>query len=366
MKFQSSAVMALLLGTLATVGCGDDSASGAGGEGGAGATAQGGSTGDGGSNDGGTAQGGDPSTGGAGGAAPITAEAVVELDGAAFELPEGLTVHDGELVVGFALTGAIETLDLATFTRTPYASAPPPPPNTSFVTGLTFDPEGNLYVAYVSFTADAQAGIYRAPAGGGAATLWASSPSLVFPNGFAWGDDGDLFVTDSASGTVFQIDPDGNVSPWVQDPVLAGDLEDCGPHGDIAVGANGIVRDGDALIVASSDHASVVRIPIEADGTAGAIETIVDHECDAIAGLDGITLDDDGNILGAVNRSNRLVRIAPDGKIETLFEGAPLDFPASLELAGTGSDRALYVTSFALGELLAGQETHPAIVRVKL
>ncbi len=366
MKFQSSAVMALLLGSVAVVACGDDSASGAGGEGGTGATAQGGSPSDGGSNDGGTAQGGAPSTGGAGGAGEVTAESVVTLDGAAFELPEGLVVHDGKLVIGFALTGSIETVDLGTLTRAPYASVPAPPPNTAFVTGLTFDPDGNLYVAYVSFTADAQAGIYRAPAGGGPATVWASDPSLVFPNGFAWGDDGDLFVTDSASGTIFQIDLDGNVAPWIQDPVLQGDLEDCGPHGDIAVGANGIVRDGDAFIVASSDHATVVRIPIEADGTAGAIETIVDHQCETIAGLDGITLDDDGNILGAVNRSNRLVRIGTDGKVETLFEGAPLDFPASLELAGAGADRALYVTSFALGELLAGMDTHPAIVRVKL
>ncbi|MFO0632121.1 MAG: SMP-30/gluconolactonase/LRE family protein [Nannocystaceae bacterium] len=292
-------------------------------------------------------------------------EVVVAFDPAAYELPEGLVIDGDEAVVGFAFTGALERVALGDGARTAYAATPPPPPNTSFVTGVTLDGDGQLYAAVVSFTADLQAGIYRAAADGGDATLWASDPAIVFPNGFAWGDDGTLFVTDSVYGGVFAIDGDGLVTPWLQDPALAGDASNCGGTSDIAVGANGLARDGDSLIIAGGDKGVLVRVPIEADGSAGAVATLAGPDCE-LAGLDGITLDQDGSVVAAINRSNRIVRIGGDGSVELLAEGAPLDFPASLEFAGEGDARALYVTSFGLGEFLAGGNPAPALVRVQL
>ncbi|MBX7080812.1 MAG: SMP-30/gluconolactonase/LRE family protein [Nannocystaceae bacterium] len=303
---------------------------------------------------------GDTTTGG-----EVELEVVVAFDPAAYELPEGLVIDGDEAVLGFAFTGAVERVALADGARTAFANTPPPPPNTSFVTGVTLDGDGQLYAAVVSFTADLQAGIYRAGVDGGDATLWASDPAMVFPNGFAWGDDGTLYVTDSVYGGVFAIDGDGLATPWLQDAGLAGDPSNCGGTSDIAVGANGIVRDGDALIVAGGDQGVLVRVPIEADGSAGAPATIAGPDCE-LAGLDGITLDTDGTVVAAINRSNRVVRIGDDGSVEVLAEGAPLDFPASLEFAGEGDARALYVTSFGLGEFLAGGNPAPALVRVRL
>lgn len=362
MKTLRSALGSLLIVTGSLVACADDAASGGGPLGGGGEALGGGSQGgqaEGGESAGGSSQGGE----GQGGAA-TQVEVVAALDASAYELPEGLAVHGDGLLIGFAFTGAVESLALTSGARAPFGAAPPPPPNTSFMTGLTTDAEGRVYAAYVSFTADATPGVYRADAAGGELELFATHPQMVFPNGFAWGDDGALYVTDSAVGGVFKIDGSGTTELWLTDPLLAGSLEACGPHGDIAVGANGVVRSDGALVIASSDQALVVRVPILPDGSAGALSTLVGPDCERLAGIDGLTLDDDGTLLAAINRQNRVVAIDAGGAITTLAEGAPLDFPASLELAGSGEARALYVTSFALGAFLSGGEPHPAIVKI--
>lgn len=294
--------------------------------------------------------------------AQVELEVIAAFDPAAYGFPEGLAIDGDDAIVGFAFTGAVERVALGDGARSALAVTPPLPANTSFVTGVVLDAEGRVHAAVVSFTAELAAGIYRAPADGGDAVLWASDPAMVFPNGLAWDDGGRLYVTDSAFGGVFAVDTDGLVSPWLQDPWLAGDPSNCGGTGDIAVGANGVVWTEDALLVAGNDLGVLVRVPIEADGTAGTPEAIAGPDC-ALVGMDGIVLDDDGSVIAALNRTNRLVRIDTDGDTAVLAEGAPLDYPASLAFAGDGS---LVVTSFALGEFFAMGTPAPALVRVTL
>lgn len=323
--------------------------------GGSPSTSDGSSSGDGSSD----SSGGSSTTGGSDG---LVLEAVVDFDPAAFELPEGLIIDGGDAIVGFAFTGAIERVALADGARTPLAVTPTPPPNTSFLTGLGLDGDGVIHAAVASFTAGLAPGIYRAPADGGDAELWASDPAMVFPNGLAWADDGALYVTDSAYGGVFVVDAAGIVAPWVQDPLLAGDPTNCGAMGTISVGANGLVWTDGALIVSGNDMGVVLRIPIAEDGTAGTPETIAGPDC-ALAGIDGIALDDDGSVVAAINRSNRLVRIDDAGAIEVLAEGPPLDFPATVAFAGEGEDRSLVVTNFALAEFSAMGTPAPALLK---
>ena len=112
---------------------------------------------------------------------------------------------------------------------------------------------------------------------------------------------------------------------------------------DIAVGANGIVFLDGAFYVASSDHALLAKVPLMGDGTAGPLGIVVDTDCDALAGIDGLTVDGT-DVLAAINRSNRIVRIATgDGTITPVAEGARRWIsPASLEFAGQRRpDRAL-------------------------
>jgi hypothetical protein len=360
MKTLKTALISLLLMSGTVVACSEDAGSGGEAVGGGGAEV------------GGSSEGGQPegaaSAGGAsqgGGGAAATVEVVAVLDAAAFELPEGLAVRGDDTYVGFAFTGAVEALDLATGARSPFGAAPPPPPNTSFMTGLTTDDQGRVYAAYVSFTADAVPGVYRAEPGGGELELFSTHPQLVFPNGFAWGDDGSLYVTDSAVGGVFKIDPSGAAELWLSDPLLAGSLEACGPHGDIAVGANGVVFKDGALTIASSDQALVARVPISRAGEPGPL-AIVGGSRLRRAGRDRRAH------VGRRRSAARGHQPSEQGGVDrrrgrrhtTIAEGAPLDFPASLELAGDGDDRALVVTSFALAAFLSGGDPQPAIVRI--
>jgi sugar lactone lactonase YvrE len=310
--------------------------------------------------------GGGGGQGAAGGSTPEI-EVIAAFDAAAFELPEGLFTRDGEAFVGFAPTGAVDAISLSGGSREAYASLPPPPPNTSFMTGLTYDGSQRLLAALVSFTSAAAPGVYRAAEGGGAATLWASHAEMVFPNGFAWDDGDDLYVTDSAFGGVFKVTPDGAAAPWVSDPALAGEPTACGGSpDDLSIGANGIAFSNGAFFVASSNKGILAKVPLEPDGSAGPVEIVAGPDCELLAGIDGIAVDDDGSVVAAVNIANRLVRIAPDGDVTTIAEGDPLDFPASLAFAGDGADRALYVTNFALFSAQAGGPAKPALLRVLL
>lgn len=346
---------------LLAAACGDDTtASGGASSVGGSDLGGGGAVSTGGTNQGGQAQGGQ----GQGGSAPVV-DMLASFDAASFDLPEGLAVDGDSLVLGFAFSSKVDRFDLAGAGRTNLASLPVPAQNTGFMTGVTTDAAGDVYAALVSFSGSPTPGVYRIPAGGGAPELFASHPQLVFPNGFAWSDDGSLFVTDSASGAVFHVATDGATTLWKSDALLAGNPPACGGQpDDIAVGANGLVWTPDELLVASSDQGVVVRIPILADGSAGDVSPFAGPDCALLAGIDGIVADSDGSLVGAVNRADRLVRISPTGDATTWLEGAPFDFPASLAFHGTGPSRALYVTSFALGRALAGQPANPALVRV--
>lgn len=286
-------------------------------------------------------------------------EIVVAYDPAAFELPEGLFLAGGDAIVGHAFTGAIDRVSLTDGTRTPLGATPPPPQDTSFVTGITQDADGRTYAAVVSFTADLQAGIYRTAADGGDATLWASDPAMVFPNGFAWDDAGRLFVSDS-TGPIHVVADDGKVTPWLTDDRLLGDPTACDQMAAFTIGPNGIAWTQDALWVASSDKGILAKVAIEADGTAGALEVVVGPNCE-IGGIDGIALDEGGDVVAAINRQDKIVRIDDAGTITTIVEGAPLAFPATLDFAADGS---LYVTNFSLDDVFAGATPTPSLARI--
>ena len=315
--------------------------------------------------------GGSGGAGGGGGHGGASAEpaVVAAFDPALGELPEGLAVLDGKAYVGFAPKSEIVSVALAGAPAvSSFGSAPVPPPNAGFLTGLAFDGGGALYAALVSFDPGTQAGIYKIAPGGGAAVAFATDPGMVFPNGLAFDAGGDLLVTDSAAGAVLRISPAGDVSPWASDPVLTGQKDFCGPGlGSFDIGANGIaVGAAGARYGATNPHASSVGVPVLAGGAAGAPEIVAGPDCDALGGADGLVVDADGSLLVALNRLNRIVRVGAGGSVTVVAEGGVLDFPASLAIADVGGERSLLVTSFALATASAGRAAHPALVAMPL
>ena len=292
--------------------------------------------------------------------APAATRVISAFDASKGELPEGLVIRGGNAFVGYAPTGEIVRVDLAGGGVTPFGSVPKPVPNLGFLTGLEVDSDSSVLAALVSFSRDVQPGIYRVPATGGAATLFAKHADMAFPNGLVWDGAGKLFVTDSAAGAVFAITPTGEAVKWTSDAWLKGDKDYCGRGIGAAfdIGANGIVlRDG-AFYVANSDKAAIVKIPILADGTAGTAEPFVSPDCEALGGADGLALAPNGDIVVADNRQDKLVRVTPEGVVHVVSTGAPLDFPASVAFAGS----SLVTTSFALNRASTGGQAEPALV----
>jgi sugar lactone lactonase YvrE len=272
---------------------------------------------------------------------------VAHFDPAKGQLPEGLIVAaDGTAYVGFAPTGQVEKVDTMGKV-TDFGQVPAPPANGGFVLGIVLDGSGNLYVGAASFNpANYQPGIYKVPAAGGMATLFAKDAAMNFPNGLVFDGQGNLFVGDS-EGMIFKVTPAGAVSVWSSDPLLKGNKAGCLMNAQpFDIGINGIATDGSYFYAVNTDKGSFLRIPIM-NGAAGAAEALV-TDCAKLPGPDGLWRDNDGTFIIATPAVNQVLRASADGKTLTpLAMGAPLDFPASVVTATVNGKKLLYITNAA-------------------
>lgn len=298
-------------------------------------------------------------------AAPAAAAlgTIATFEAAKGGLPEGLAVQGAFAYVGLAPTGQIMRVALADGTVSPYAALPTPAANKGFMTGMEFDASGQLYVALASFVDKPQAGIYRVLADGSQTSLFAAHERMSFPNGIALADKGELFVTDSGTGAVFRVSAAGKATPWSTSELLKGDKDYCGKGvgASFDIGANGIARIGNTVYVANNDRATIVRIPISADGSAGTPSALAGPDCAMLGGADGLVADTAGNLVVATNRLNRIIRVSPSGKLETLAEGSAFDFPASVSIQGS----ELFATNFALANAMGGKPARPGLLKLR-
>ncbi len=286
---------------------------------------------------------------------------LVQFDAAAGELPEGLALAGDTAYVGFAPSSQIVRVALASGQTTPFGTLPVAVAGKGFMTGLAISAAGQVYAGLASFDPQVQPGIYRVPAAGGAATLFASHEALAFPNALAFDGSGALWVTDSGSGSVFRVDAEGRAERWAQGALLTGDKDACGGAGPgFAIGANGLVVESDAVYVVNMDQATLVAIPRDGSGAAGEPRLIAGPDCAALGGADGLARAADGAFVVALNRQDKLVRVTAAGVIDTLAAGAPLDFPATVVVQG----ERLVVTNFALLNASAGKPSAPGLVEL--
>ena len=69
------------------------------------------------------------------------------------------------------------------------------------------------------------------------------------------------------------------------------------------------------------------------DGSAGKPGLFVGPECNNLNGADGVVVDNnDGSMIIAVNKLNKIVKVSMDKKITDLESGGILDFPASVKI----------------------------------
>jgi sugar lactone lactonase YvrE len=140
-----------------------------------------------------------------------------------------------------------------------------------------------------------------------------------------------LYVTCSGEDDrpeIVRIAPGGEVATWTTE--VPGY-----PNGCL------VTPQGDALVVVEAHEQRVVRVPIGPDGDAGDPEVVAElPDTDP----DGIALATDGSLWVTLYRPDGLVRIDPDGSVETVVDdhlATTLDAPTNLAWVGDRLDRAV-------------------------
>jgi sugar lactone lactonase YvrE len=276
-------------------------------------------------------------------------------DASAGEWPEGVAVDKvGNLYVGFQPLGQIRKI---TTDGTDPVVVQFPDPGTL---GLAVDAVGNLYASHASGN-PATGGVYRLSKEG-VLERFAGTEEMVFPNSLAFDKRGNLYVTDSATGTIWRITRAGAAAPWLQHELLEGLGQ---VPGWPPIGANGIVYRQGTLYVANTEKGLILRISIGVDGSPAEPEVLADGP--DVYGPDGLALDVFGNIYAALVFQDKLVRIDPvEGSVTelaTIDDG--LDEPASLAFSTQKGDRqAVFVTNFSVIPDDGG--AGPALLKVEI
>ena len=195
----------------------------------------------------------------------------------------------------------VDRYDPATRATTPFAEVPAPP------MGLAFDASGVLWMTGGTLR-EGPGYIWRVEPSG-AVRQWCELPDARFMNGCALHPNGrTLLACESASGHILAIDLDqpGRWDVWLQGdrlrPVVAG-----------YPGSNGIkIRQGWAWISVSGRRL-LVRVPIQPDGSAGAIEIAA-----ARLSADDFALGMSGSLYITTHPEHTLVRLDPSGARTTL------------------------------------------------
>jgi sugar lactone lactonase YvrE len=289
-------------------------------------------------------------------------QTVVAFNPAAGELPESVTLdHDGNLYMSMGSSIVRRTPDgvLSTFGTLPIAA---------FALGVKVGPDGCVYTASTSLDPSVDGAFVWRICSPGTVEMFAELDHTGAANDLAFDDDGNLFVTDPFLGQVWKVSPEGDAAVWVQDPLLEGN-----PAAPVLVfhpfGADGIAFDKTKhnLYVGNVDAGHIVRIPVQCDGSAGALSVFVSDSL--LAGVDGIAFDNKGTLYATVNAADRLVSIDADGDITVIAEGGLLDSPSSVAFGTQGNDKkTLYVTSSAVLRAFGIKPgvPHPALLKTSV
>lgn len=194
-------------------------------------------------------------------------------------------------------------------------------------------------------------------------TIIFGSNNAPAPNAFAFDRNGNLYVSDSFQGAIFQIDNVGGcalpcpVTTLTHDPLLA-------TAGFPPFGANGLAFNSDesALFIANTGDDRILRLDMKSP--------TVSVFAESLNGADGIVFDRLGRLWVAANQNDEVVALNANGrpvvrlgKFEGIGrDGAPkgLLFPASPVIVGD----EMFVTNLAIALTpAAGDEPEEDVTR---
>jgi sugar lactone lactonase YvrE len=283
-------------------------------------------------------------------------ETIVRLDASARQLPEGLAIdRRGDVFVSFAPLGQLAEIEVDAGGQAnieALGSVPGVDPAKDIgLLGLAVGARGDIFGAVVSAAAH---GVWRFEPRSRSPERLRGTDAIGFPNGLAFGADGDLYVASSSEGTshagamlgaIWRISRDGSVDRLRIDETLGG-TGSLLPGG---VGANGIAYRNGALYVTNTEKGRLLRLTVREDGALGE-PTVVASGADLV-GADGLALDAHGGFYIAVISQSKIVHVTPDGEIDQIASAADgLDWPSSVAFGQTaGTRERLYAVNFAIG-----------------
>lgn len=200
----------------------------------------------------------------------------------------------------------------------------------AFALGLALDAESNAYVCETTgnsvrkVTPDGTVSIY---------TKGVADRPFINPNYPVFDAAGNLYVSDSGkwngnNGCILLVRPGGAAEMWSE---------------DVQKFPNGLCLDptGKWLYVVMSEMPGIVRIAIEADGSAGAVETVVELPKNV---PDGIAFDRDGTLYIACYAPSVIYQLSPSGRLQVLgYDWQNTQLAAPTNIAFTGPDRTRMV-----------------------
>jgi sugar lactone lactonase YvrE len=218
--------------------------------------------------------------------------------------------------------------------------------------GITFGPDGALYVAGVGPARDQIDRVVPDATAPQTATPYATH--VPTPNGIVFDRDGNLWSTDGGNGAgiVYKTPPGGGDGveqfrvPAMVNSLGIGRSDSTLPGGPQPIVGNGILftPNGDMLI-ADTARGAIWKVELDAQGNVVSPEDcdttypadtlclddlLVEHPY--LEGLDGIVLDRSGVIWGAANERNAIATVGKDGTVEEFFRNPPTS--AGLRNAG--------------------------------
>src|SRR5262249_34568321 len=231
----------------------------------------------------------------------------------------------GNRYISLGLTGEIRKIapdgTQSTLALMPMG-APPLTPCFNFIPimgALAIDHRGNLYVGVNSCDISAR-GVYRIDPDGTTHPL-GNTPGETLTDGIALRDK-QLYIADTGRMVVLRLSVDGGaVETWKDDPLLKKDPS--APA--IYPGPNGIQFFRNEVYVSVSGGLRMVAIPVQHDGSAGAVRVHANG-----IGCDDFAFDVLGNLYCTTDPFETVVLVRADGTLQPLLGAADgLDGPTA-------------------------------------
>ncbi|GGQ66644.1 SMP-30/gluconolactonase/LRE family protein [Streptomyces asoensis] len=211
------------------------------------------------------------------------------------------------------------------------AKASTPNLGKAFVGGIARADDGTLYVTYATGTADLT-GVWAVRPGGRPHRI-AALPADGLPNGLALDQRTQkLYVTDSVHGVVYRLPArGGEATVWARGEAL---------EPSTFAGANGLKLHNGAVWATNLDKGTVLRIPVTAHGAASRIQV---HAA-GMPSIDDFAFTGRGDTLLAARDDNQVDLVRPDGTHTAVLTSADgLQTPTSVAVHG----HMVYVPSAA-------------------